>query len=188
MTWFAHVVSKQQFATKCFTWNHFCGLGPDKTTHRERSSCFCSQKEDRPSSFSIYYLLRRVKRSGFTGGDFKYTDELYREDWCQNSLRTGFHLVSMQRRDAFLSVHRLLSFSRHLRSLWHETSAECASDVPFRRMERVRDSQDSRKFYSSNRREQDSPLNNFSGISVLQLIARKFWKHNWDVENTFIFN
>lgn len=56
MTWFAHVVSKQQLATKCFTWNHFCGLGPDKTTHRERSSCFCSQKEDRPSSFSIYVL------------------------------------------------------------------------------------------------------------------------------------
>lgn len=50
--------------------------------------------------------------------------------YCQNSFRTGSRLVSMQRWNVFLSVHRLLSFSQHLRSLWHETSAECALDVP----------------------------------------------------------
>lgn len=145
-----------------FTQNHLRTRSADKTTHRERRVNDLTSRRVRrkriglPVFLSIIYY-RLVKRSVFTGSDFEYTDEYtVRPDartrsepvpaWCRCN-DVGTH--------SFLSVHRLLSFSRHLRSLWHETSAECASDVPSRcglgrdGTGQARDSRDSRKFYST---------------------------------------
>lgn len=51
-------------ATRCFTWNHLYGLGPDKTIHRERTSCLVRRKKiGLPVLLSIIYYAVSSDRS-----------------------------------------------------------------------------------------------------------------------------
>lgn len=120
--------------------------------------------------FSVYYLLRRVKRSVFTGGDFEYTDEYTaRSDartrsepvpaWCRCNDGTHFFLCIGYFRFHDTSDRFDTKRAWNARPMCHPGGRDGCQN-----------SQDSRKFYSqdsSDCRERDSSENNFSGTSVL---------------------
>lgn len=135
----------------CFILNCPHVRSTDKTIDRVANESPLGERNERknqPSSFSVYYLLCRVKRSVFTGGDFEYTEEHNaRPDattrsepvpaWCRCNDGTHFFLCI-----GYFRFHD--TSDRFDTKRARNVHAGCV-----RRAGRVRDSQNSRKFCST---------------------------------------